>query len=161
MRCIYYGNASIKQQLQEQWRWSVAPPNQWDTTITCIGASIFRTLQECDISIICRDLHGIYQWVSSLIRKMAVAHAPGMSGTFFFPPPRVSNPGMPHGTCMTHVPWCMPGSLASGFLWSQWRKNVPGIPGACATHNFIYLVRGQWVNLSTIQFKWEQSCSKP
>ena len=28
-----------------------------------------------------------------------------------------------HSTCVTHVPWCMPGSLASGFLWSQWRRN--------------------------------------
>ena len=24
--------------------------------------------------------------------------------------------------CVTHVPWCMPGSLTSGFLWSQWRE---------------------------------------
>ena len=24
------------------------------------------------------------------------------------------------------------------------RQNVPGIPGACATHNFTYLVRGPW-----------------
>ena len=22
---------------------------------------------------------------------------------------------------VTHVPWCMPGSLTSGFLWSRWR----------------------------------------
>ena len=29
---------------------------------------------------------------------------------------------MLHGTCVTHVPWCMPGSLTSGFLWSQWRE---------------------------------------
>ena len=43
-----------------------------------------------------------------------------------------------HGMCMTHVPWCMPGSLISGFLW---RGNRPGIPGACATHIFTYLVR--------------------
>ena len=31
---------------------------------------------------------------------------------------------MHHGTCVTcvtHVPWCMPRSLTSGFLWSQWR----------------------------------------
>ena len=28
---------------------------------------------------------------------------------------------MRHGTCVTHVPWCMPGSLISGFLWSCWR----------------------------------------
>ena len=23
--------------------------------------------------------------------------------------------------CLTNVPWCMPGSLTSGFLWSRWR----------------------------------------
>ena len=52
--------------------------------------------------------------------KLQVAHAPGMPGTFF-PPPWVSDPDMHHGTCVTHVPWCMPGSLTSGFLCSQWR----------------------------------------
>ena len=39
----------------------------------------------------------------------------------FSPPPRVSLHDMHHGTCVTHVPWCMPGSLTSGFLWSRWR----------------------------------------
>ena len=52
--------------------------------------------------------------------KLRVAHAPGMPGTFF-PPPRVSDPGMHHGTCVTRVPWCMPGSLTGGFFWSRWR----------------------------------------
>ena len=52
--------------------------------------------------------------------KLRVAHAPGMPGTFS-PTPRVSDPDMHHGTCVTHVPWCMPGSLTSGFLWSRWR----------------------------------------
>ena len=51
-------------------------------------------------------------------------------------------PDMHHGTCMTHVPCCMPGSLTSGFHEVGGGKNVPGIPGACATHNFAYLVRG-------------------
>ena len=41
--------------------------------------------------------------------------------------PLVSDPGMHHGTCVTHVPWCMSGSLTLG----GW-ENVPGIPGACA-----------------------------
>ena len=36
-------------------------------------------------------------------------------------PPQVSDPDMHHGTCVTHVPWCMPGLLTSGFLWSWWR----------------------------------------
>ena len=52
--------------------------------------------------------------------KSRVAHAPGMPGTFS-PPPRVSDPDMHHGTFVSHVPWCMPGSLTSGFLWSRWR----------------------------------------
>ena len=43
-----------------------------------------------------------------------------MPGTFS-PPWRVSDPYMHHGTCVTHVPWCMPASLTSDCLWSQWR----------------------------------------
>ena len=39
----------------------------------------------------------------------------------FSPPPRVSDPYMHHGTCVTHVIWCIPGSLTSGFLWSRRR----------------------------------------
>ena len=35
-------------------------------------------------------------------------------------PPRVSDPDMHRGTCVTLVPSCMPGSLTSGFLWSLW-----------------------------------------
>ena len=53
--------------------------------------------------------------------KLRVAHAPGMPGTFS-PPPLVSDPDMHHGTCLTHVPWCMPGSLTSGSLWNRWRR---------------------------------------
>ena len=52
--------------------------------------------------------------------KLRAAHAPGMPGTFS-PPPRVSDPDMHHGTCVTHVPWWISGSLTSGFLWSRWR----------------------------------------
>ena len=43
-----------------------------------------------------------------------------MPGTLS-PPPRVSNPDMHHGTCVAHVPWCMSGSLISGFLWNRWQ----------------------------------------
>ena len=53
--------------------------------------------------------------------------------------PLISDPGMHQGTCVTYVPWCMSGSQTSGG-----GKNVPGIPGACATRNFAYLERGQW-----------------
>ena len=62
-------------------------------------------------------------WASYHIRKLtgcACARPWGMLGTFF-PPPRVSNLNMHRGTCVTHMPWYMPGSLTSGFLWSRWR----------------------------------------
>ena len=55
-------------------------------------------------------------WASCQIRKIASAHAPEMPETFS-PSPQVSDPDMHHGTSITHVPWCMPGSLTSGFLW--------------------------------------------
>ena len=51
--------------------------------------------------------------------------------------PLCSDPGMHHGTCVTHVSWCMSGSLTRGG-----RENIPGILGACATRNFTYLARG-------------------
>ena len=47
----------------------------------------------------------------------------------FSPAPQVGNPDMHHGTCVTHAPWCMPGSLTSSFLWSRWRrKTFPAFP---------------------------------
>ena len=52
--------------------------------------------------------------------KLRVAHVPGMPGTFF-PPPWVSYPDMRHGTRVTHMPWCMMGSITSGLVWSRWR----------------------------------------
>ena len=63
-------------------------------------------------------------WASCQIRKIAGAHAPGMPGTFS-PSSQVSDPDMHHGTCVTHVPWCKPGSLTSGFLWN-WRGGGGG-----------------------------------
>ena len=59
--------------------------------------------------------------------------------------PLVGDPGMHHGTCVTHVPWWMSGLLTPGG-----GENVPGIPGACATRNFTYLVRGQFNQHSTV-----------
>ena len=51
--------------------------------------------------------------------------------------PLVSDPDMHHGTCVTHVPWCMSGSLTRGG-----GENISGIPGACATRKFTYQVGG-------------------
>ena len=72
--------------------------------------------------------HGPQPWASCQIHKIGGAHAPGMPGTFS-PSPQVSDPDMHHGTCVTHVPWCMPGSLTSGFLWNRRRgKTFPAFP---------------------------------
>ena len=40
--------------------------------------------------------------------KLRAAHVPGMPETIF-PPPRVNDSDIHHGTCVTHVPWCMSG----------------------------------------------------
>ena len=49
----------------------------------------------------------------------------------------VSDPDMQHGTCVTHVPSWMSGSLNPGD-----EENVSGISGACATHKLTYLAIG-------------------
>ena len=56
--------------------------------------------------------------------------------------PQVINPGMYHGTCVTHVPWCMSGSITRGD-----GENFPGIPCACETRDFTYLARGPWLDI--------------
>ena len=63
------------------------------------------------------------EWASYQIRTIVVAHAPGMPGRFS-QPPRVNDPDIHHGTCLTQVPWCMPGSLTSGCHWSGWRGKL-------------------------------------
>ena len=98
------------------------------------------------------SLHGVSSGLASLgpngplVRyvQLQVAHAPGMPGTFprhlFQRKTLVNDPDMNHGTCVTHVPWCM-----SGWLTRGGRENVPCITGACATRNFTYLARGPWL----------------
>ena len=59
-------------------------------------------------------------WPLARYVKLRVVHAlekPGM----FSSPPQISDPDMHHGTCVRHVPWCMPGSLTIGFRWSRRR----------------------------------------
>ena len=52
----------------------------------------------------------------------------------------VNDHSIHHDSCVTHVSWCMSGSLTHGA-----RENVPGIPGACATRNVTYLARSPWL----------------
>ena len=96
--------------------------------------SSFMCIQSCVLCFYLMNGHGPL----SRYAKLRVVHAPGMPGTFT-PPPRVRDPDTHHGTCVTHVPWCMTGSLTSDFLWSRWPGNVPSIPGECTAHNFTYL----------------------
>ena len=72
-------------------------------------------------------------WASYQIRKIAGCACAGNAGNVFprrrfQRKPIVSDPGMHHGTCVTHVPWCMSGSITR-----DGGENVPGIPGACAS----------------------------
>ena len=59
-------------------------------------------------------------WASYQIRKITGCACAGNAGNVSLAP-RVSDPDIHHGTCVTHVPWYMPGSLTSGFLWRRWR----------------------------------------
>ena len=67
--------------------------------------------------------------------------------------PLVSDVHMHHGTCATHVPWCMLGSLTRGG-----GENVPGIPGACVTLNIMYLARGPWLSCSVLELARIKLC---
>ena len=71
----------------------------------------------------------VSQWTSYQIRKIAGCACARNAGNVFprrrfQSKPLVSDPGMHHGTCVTHVPWCMSGSLTCG--------DGESIPGACA-----------------------------
>ena len=75
--------------------------------------------------------HHLTQWTSNQIRTIAGCTCAGKAGNVsprprFQRKPLVSDPGMHHGTCVKHVPWCMSGSLTCGD-----GENVPGISGAC------------------------------
>ena len=59
-------------------------------------------------------------WPLTRYVMLRAAHASGMPETLSLLP-LVSDSDMHHGTCVTHVPWWMPGLLTSGFLWSRWR----------------------------------------
>ena len=100
-------------------------------------------LMELPVKVLGMEIFHV-KWASCQIRKIAGCACAGNAGNVFPTyrlqrKPQVSDPGMHHGTCVTHVPWCMSESLIRGG-----GENVPGIPGACATRNFAYLTRGPW-----------------
>ena len=107
------------------WYWSISPIFFRVTLL-----ALEQTYEHAS-KVILKNVHKYntyIEWASCQIRKMPGAHAPGMPGTFS-PLPQVSDPDMHHGTCVTHVPWCMSGSLTSGFLWNRRRgKTFPAFP---------------------------------
>ena len=68
--------------------------------------------------------------------------------------PLVSDPGMHHGTCVMHVPWCM-----SGSLYPRWRGKRSRHPRACATPNFAYLTRYPFDHLTEGPFIKYELCN--
>ena len=97
-------------------------------------------------------------WASYQIRKIAGCACAGNAGNVFprrriQRKTRVSDPGMHHGTCVTHVPWCMSGLLTCGG-----GENVPGIPGACAPA--IWRIWQEAHGDSVIFFRWCQQLPK-
>ena len=88
--------------------------------------------------------------------KLRVTQAPGMPGTFSAPL-RASNPDMHHGSCVTHVPWCIPGLLTSDFLWRWWRGKRSRHSQRMRNPQFcVYLVRGPCTG-----FLWDSWVTQP
>ena len=97
------------------------------TKIARLLYDVVRSLHRC-----CMIVARSPSWTSYQIRKIAGCACAGNAGNVFprcrfQKKPIVSDPGMHHGTCVTHVRWCMSGSLTCSD-----GANVPGIPGACA-----------------------------
>ena len=72
------------------------------------------------------------EWASYQLRKIVYCARAGNAGNVFprrrlQRKPLVSDPGKHQVTCVTHVLWCMSGSLTRGG-----GENVPGFPDACA-----------------------------
>ena len=92
------------------------PTNESTRRYEQIFIIVTKTTDTTTISVIYSISHGpLARYV-----KWRVAHALGIPRTFS-PPLRVSDAYMHHGTCVTHVPWCMLASLNNSFLWNRWR----------------------------------------
>ena len=92
-------------------------------------------------------------WTSCQIRKIAGCAYAGNAGNVFPATPlRVSDPDMHHDTCVTHVPWCMPGSLNIGFLSIRWWGKRSRHSRRMRNPQLNYLVRGPWSKIQTVSW---------
>ena len=109
---------------------------------------IIWLLGEIITMYICLVQSVTHNWPLTRYEKLRVAHASGMPGTVS-PPQWVSDPDMHHGTYVTHVQWCMPGSLTNGFLWSRWRRKRSR-HSRCMRNPQFY-VSGKWPIVAHVQ----------
>ena len=124
----------------DTWKmWGEISTNPFHSEIRLLVWSFKRSIRRRGSS---QWIEYVRVWASYQIRKIASCACAGNAGNDFprhwlQRKPLVNDPGMHHGTCVTHVPWCMSWSLTRGR-----GESVPDIPGVCATLNFTYLVRG-------------------
>ena len=99
-------------------RWPVNSPHKWPVTqkmfpFDDVFIYVYQHMLVLNQSLLVklrRHPIGTKHWLYDVhLRKITLT-------------PRFSDPVMPHDTCVTHMPWCMPGSLTIGFLWSRWRE---------------------------------------
>ena len=87
--------------------------------VCCMDYAALFEMSRCIQHHVITDHAKTGSWASYQIRKIAGCACAGNAGNVF--PrhriqwkPRISDPGMHHGTCVTHVPWCMSGLLTHG-----------------------------------------------
>ena len=68
--------------------------------------------------------------------------------------PPVSDPGMHHGTCVTHMPWCMPGSLTHSV-----GKTFPAFPAHAQPAILRIWQEAHWLHLHMMWYQWSQNSS--
>ena len=101
--------------------------------------------------------HGLFKnqskWALTRYVKLWLANAPEMLGKFFPPPTSNETAGqryrhasryVRHASAVMHV----------GIANPRWWEKIPGIPSACATHNFTYLVRSPCAQARNMLVWW-------
>ena len=88
-----------------------------------------------------------WPWASYKIRKTVSCVCAGNSGNVF-PATAGYRSRHAYGTYVMHVPWCIPGSLTSSFLWSRWQEIRAR--HSRRMHNpqlYVSVVRVPWISL--------------
>ena len=125
-------------------------PNGWFllAIFSCDTVSSFNNIRKKTTFTDWRRIPYTTPWASCQIRKIVGCACAGNAGNVF-----PSHRGLAIPTCITARAWrtcraaCRDRLLAVSFEVDG-GENVPGIPDACATHNFTYLVRGPLLQMS-------------